>query len=522
MLLTSLLDHTKEHYGEYNFLYFEDKEYTNYDVEKYAKKISMLLRNKGVYDGERVVVSMPNCPEVIFSYQGILRASSIVIPVMFLLNPNEVHYILNDSKAKAIITSSAVLPNMIAASKNLTYKPIFIVVDELQDANAYEGFEIIELYKEINSYDENEEVMKEADENDVAVILYTSGTTGRPKGVMLTNKNLYSSANVAYQLTIEEEDYDPNERSTTLGILPLAHVYGFTSMNSSFLLGSSVVIYRQFDVDKVFADIEKHKVKAFAAVPAMLHAMVASPNAVKYDLSSLESVGSGSAALPIAVIEAFNKKFNADIREGYGLSEAAPIVASHRKGMPIKHGSVGIPIPGVEVKVVDENGEEVPQGEVGELIVTGPNISPGYYGMPEETKKTIRDGWLYTGDMVKMDEDGYIFIVDRKKDLIIRGGFNIYPRDIEEILNIHEAVSEVAVIGIPDERMGEEVVACVIKNPGAEITEEELIQYCQDKLAKYKTPRRVLFVQELPRNGVGKILKKNLRDHYKNIELHVS
>ncbi|RFU65263.1 class I adenylate-forming enzyme family protein [Peribacillus glennii] len=519
MLLTNLIDHTKDHYGEYPFLYFEDKEYSNLDVEEMAKKISILLRNRNIADGERVVVSMPNCPEVIFSYQGILRSRSIVIPVMFLLHPNEVHFILNDSKAKAIITSSQVLPNMIEASKNLSYKPIFIIVDSLENKDAYQGFEIIELYKEIASINASQEQLAEASENDVAVILYTSGTTGRPKGVMLTHKNLYSSAKSGYELSKERED---GGRGTTLGVLPLAHVYGFSAMNSCFLLGSSVVIFPKFDVDQIFASIEKYKVRSFSAVPAMLYAMVSSPNAGNYDLSSLESVGSGSAALPVAVIEAFKHTFNAEIREGYGLSEAAPVVAAHRDGMPIKPGSVGIPIPGIQVRVVDENGNDVPRGEIGELIVKGDNITPGYYGLEEETKKAIREGWLYTGDLVTMDNDDYLYIVDRKKDLIIRGGFNVYPRDIEEVLAKHEAVAEVAVIGIPDERMGEEIVACVIKKPGATVAGEELIAYSQQKLAKYKTPKRVLFLEQLPRNGVGKILKRKLRDMYETTDSPVS
>lgn len=519
MLLTDLINHTKEQYGEYSFLYYEGKEYSNMDVEKISKKISIMLRKHEIADGERVLVCMPNCPEVIFSYQGVLRSRSIVIPVMYLLHPNEIHFILNDSKAKAIITSSQVLPNLIEAAKNLPYEPIFIVVDSIQNKNEFENVNIIELYSEIEGIDESEEFLADASENDIAVILYTSGTTGRPKGVMLTHKNLYSSAKTSYELALEREDFT---RGTTIGVLPLAHVYGFTSMNSSFMLGSSVVIFSKFDVDELFRTIEKFKVKSFAAVPAMLHAMVTSPNAQQYDLSSLEAVGSGSAALPLAVIEAFKTKFNAEIREGYGLSEAAPVVAGHRDGIPIKYGSVGIPIPGVEVRIIDENGNDVPRGEIGELIVKGDNISPGYYGLEEETKKAIRDGWLYTGDLVRMDEDGYLYIVDRKKDLVIRGGFNIYPRDVEEVIAKHEAVAEVAVIGVPDERMGEEMVACVVKKPNAIVTEDEIILYSQQKLAKYKTPKKVVFIEQLPRNGVGKILKRKLRDMFEENQFTIS
>jgi long-chain acyl-CoA synthetase len=511
MLLTDLIDFTKEHYGEYPFLYFEDKVYTNLDVEKFAKEISVLLRDNGIADGERVIVSMPNCPEVIFSYQGILRSRSIVVPLLHLLHPSEIHFILNDSKAKAIITSSQVLPKFIEAAKGLSFKPLFIVIDELDKPSPYKEHQIIFLQEAIDSVDGSKEILRDAQESDVAVILYTSGTTGRPKGVMLTHKNLYSNTKTFYDLAMEKEEL---RRETTLGVLPLAHAFGFTMMNTNIMLGNSVVIFSKFDVDQVFEQIEKHKVKSFAAVPAMLHAMVASPNVEKYDLSSLETVGSGSASLPLTIIQAIKNRLNADVQEGYGLSEATTIVTTQRDGMPVKHGSVGVPIPGVEVKIIDENGNEIPRGEIGEIIVKGDNITPGYYGLEEETARTIQDGWLYTGDLARMDEDGYLYIVDRKKDMVIRGGFNIYPRDVEEVIARHEAVSEVAVIGLPDERMGEEIVACIVKKPGFEVTAEEIILYSQQKLAKYKTPKQVFFVEQLPRNGVGKILKRKLRDMY--------
>ncbi|TKC19074.1 long-chain-fatty-acid--CoA ligase [Robertmurraya kyonggiensis] len=515
MLLTHLIDFSKREYGEYPFLYFENQVYTNLDVEKYAKKVSVMLRDLGMTDGERIVVSIPNCPEVIYSYQGILRSRSIVIPVLHLLHASEIHYILNDSKAKAVFTSSHILPKFLEAAKGLSYTPLFIVVDEIDDPSLLFQHEMLLLHETLDSVDESNEIIKDAEENDVAVILYTSGTTGRPKGVMLTHKNLYSNTKTTYDLAMEK---GPLNRKTTLGVLPLAHAFGFTMMNSNILSGNSVVIFSKFDVEQIFESIEKHKVSSFAAVPAMIHAMVASPHAENYDLSSLESVACGSASLPIALIDAFKIKFNAEIREGYGLSEATTIVTTSRNGMPVKYGSVGVPIPGVQVRIVDEHGGDVPRGEIGELLVKGDNVTPGYYGLVEETKSTIREGWLYTGDLVRMDEDGYLYIVDRKKDLVIRGGLNIYPRDVEEVLVKHEAVSEVAVVGLPDEKMGEEIVAYVVKKTGFEVTSEEIILFSQEKLAKYKTPKQVYFVQQLPRNGVGKILKKKLRDMH--VEKH--
>lgn len=519
MLLTNLIDHTKEHYGEYPAIYFEERAYSNLEVENLARKISIILRKKGIADGERVIVSMPNNAEVIISYQGILRARNIVIPVMYILHPNEINFILKDSEAKAVITTASVLPNMIEATKNLAQHVTFIVVDHIEDKSVLVAHDVIELNSEIENVDVSEEILSPAEENDVAVILYTSGTTGRPKGVMLTHKNLSVGPMHEYKTRGKA---GTTERDATIVVLPLAHIYGFGVMITSMLLGESIVIFSRFEMDKVCEAIEKFQVQSFAVVPAMLHGLAFSPVPDQYNLSSLAYVNCGSASLPQAVIDTFEKRFNAEIREAYGLSEASTAgVSGHRDGVRIKRGTVGTPYPYVQVKLVDHAGNEVPVGEVGEVLVKGESISEGYYRLPEETEKTIRNGWLHTGDMAKMDEEGYIQIVDRKKDLIIRGGFNIYPRDLEEMIMRHPAVSDVAVIGIPDERMGEQIVACVVKKQEHVLTEEEIIAYTQENLAKYKTPKRVIFVENLPRNGVGKILKMRLREEFKDVDLGV-
>ncbi|WP_042459426.1 class I adenylate-forming enzyme family protein [Neobacillus dielmonensis] len=520
MLLTDLIHHTKQQYGEYPFLFHNEKVYTNLEVDSFAKKIAILLKSHGIFDGERVIVSMQNNPEVIFSFQGILRSRNIVIPVMYVLNSNEMHYIMNDSQAKAVFTSAQVLPKLITAAQSLNYTIKYFVIDEIEDKDAYHGHEIIELYSALETIDIGEEQFESANEEDVAVILYTSGTTGRPKGVMLTHRNLTVGPEHLYRMKVNQGN---TERGTTIGVLPLAHIYGFGVMITNLMFGDSIVIFSKYDLEKVCETIEKFKVKQFAVVPTMVHDLAFSPIPDRYDLSSLESVNCGSANLPLSVIETFEKRYQAEILEAYGLSETATGgVSGHREGVPVKRGSAGTPYPYVNVKIVDQDGKELPKGEIGEIIVQGEAITPGYYGLPEETEKAIRDGWLYTGDLAMMDDEDYIYIVDRKKDLIIRGGFNIYPRDIEEILSKHEAVSDVAVIGLPDERMGEEVVACVVKKPGKEVTEEEIIRYTQEKLAKYKSPRRVLFVESLPRNGVGKILKRNLRDELQKMDSRIS
>ncbi len=508
MLLTDLMQQNIDKYGEYPFLYFGEKAFTNVETAEHAGKFAAVLDKHEIKKGDRVVVCMPNCPEVIFAYQGIIRTGAIVIPVMFLLHQQEIHFILKDSGAKAIITSNMQYSKVKKAVQNLENPPKVFVVDDVQDEAAINIYSQAETLKRI-------ETNAPATEEDIAVILYTSGTTGQPKGVMLTHRNLYSNA--ATSASLQEDE----ERATTLGVLPLAHVYGFTVSNACFLLGASIVIFAMFDLEEVCKAIEKHKVKGFSAVPAMIHGMLNSPITDKYDLSSLESVGSGSAPIPGAVVEGFKKKFNADVLEGYGLSEAAPVVTTQRKTMPVKLGSVGPPLPGIEVKIADDNGNELPTGEIGEILVKGENITPGYFKNEEETKKAIQNGWLHTGDMGRVDEDGYLYIVDRKKDLIIRGGFNIYPRELEELITRHEAVSEVAVVGVPSERMGEEVVAFVVKKPRVDVTEEDIIEYCQDKLAKYKTPRRVLFVRTLPKNAVGKTLKQQLKQQTQDVELYI-
>jgi long-chain acyl-CoA synthetase len=499
MKLKDLLEKNISEFAEYPFIFHKEKQYTNVETKHFADQIANGLRKIGVGSSDRVIVCMPNNPEVIFSYQGITRSGAIIVPIMFTLHPKEIHYIIQNSTAKAIICSAYTAEYVKKAIEGLEYVPALIVADLPSGNGMTNLYDLMSTESEISITEEQ----GSADE-DTAVILYTSGTTGNPKGVLLTHKNLYSNA-------VNSAAHNETERGTTIGVLPLAHVYGLTISNTCYITGSSIVVFSKFDPNDVFEAIEKYKVRTFSAVPAMIQAMLASPSADSYDTSSLETVGSGSAPLPIALLNGFQQKFGAKVLEGYGLSESAPVVTAHNKKIQIKPGSVGIPIPGTTIKIVDDSRKEVPTGEVGELIVSGVHVTPGYYNNEKETSRVLKDGWLHTGDMARVDEDGYLYIVDRKKDLIIRGGFNVYPRDVEELLNGHEQVYEAAVVGIPDERMGEEIIACVVKKPGENPTEEELIQYCQDHLAKNKSPKRIVFLEILPRNGVGKILKNRLR-----------
>ncbi|MCL6632931.1 MAG: long-chain fatty acid--CoA ligase [Alicyclobacillus herbarius] len=487
-------------FGRYVNLIYQGREFTNVECNEVSAKLANQLHKLGIGRGDRVLVSMPNCPEVVFAYSGIIKAGAVVVPAMPLLQPDEIRYIVKDSRPKAVLTMNMLLAKIEEAVRDLPDSPEVYSLDEGGGPDSFRS--------QMEDCPTTPPSEIPADD-DLAVLLYTSGTTGRPKGVMLSHRNLYSNAKEAAELA---KAYPLKSKRVGLGILPLSHAFGFTTMITTLLLGETDVLLPYFDPVQVFQAIERYKVTHFTAVPAMFYALYNHPDADKYDLSSLSVCVSGSAPLPQSLSEDFEKKFDCRIYEGYGLSEASPIVTAPRPDLPVKPGSVGLPLPGVEVKVVDDSGRELPRHEVGELLVRGPNVTRGYYNMPDETRAAIQDGWLHTGDMARIDEEGYVYIVDRKKDLIIRGGFNIYPRDLEELLLTHPAVAEVGVVGTPSDAMGEEVVAYVVKHWGADTSEEELIEFCQRKLAKYKTPRYIRFVGYLPRNLIGKVDKKILRE----------
>ena len=499
MNLVELADQNIEKFGENTTIIYNDEEYTNVRLLKTANKLANGLSRLGVKPDDRVLVMLLNSPEVIISYQGILRAGAIIIPVVFLLGEPEVEHILRNSEAVAIITSTAFMEKVKIAREGVDTLKHVIVVEEEDTPGAIRFSEVL-----ADASDEPPDI--EIQEEDTAVILYTSGTTGVPKGVMLTHKNLYTNAVSGAKVQGPEPD------DVSLHVLPLSHSYGLTVMNAGWMFPNKAVLMPWFDLEGACQLIEKYHVTGFAGVPAMFAIMLNSDIPDRYDLSSLKRCGSGSAPLPVEVMKGFEERFNCIILEGYGLSEASPVVSAHRPDRERKPGSIGQPIPDVEVKIVDEAGHEVPQGEMGELIVKGPNISPGYYKLPDETAKSFKDGWLYTGDMARADEDGYLYLVERKKDLIIRGGFNIVPRDVEEVLYTHPAVIDVAVIGIPDPIMGEEIKAIVVLQDGAQVSEEDLIRFCQEHLAKYKTPKIIEFMETLPRNPIGKIMRKELRE----------
>ena len=510
-------------FGPYKAMIYEDqqdvREYTNMDIAREAAQLATGLQALGIKKGDRVIVMMLNCPEVLIAYQAIARAGALIIPVMPLLKAPEVRYIAENSTAKVVFTSPVLLPLLSSALADVptvqhiisTGNPEVQATRTQSTGDAGSRSYAIHAYSDIVIQGEAgaEHFLSSKDavpvaEDDIAVILYTSGTTGRPKGVVLTHRSLISNA-----LGGRGPERETRDEGHTLAVLPLAHAYGILAANVFFLRGQTIVAHPRFDTSAVLSAIERHHIVSFAGVPAMFVALLFTPDTDKYDTSSLQTCVSGSAPLPKAVLEGFEQKFGCRILEGYGLSEASAALTGHSLEMERRPGSVGKPLPNVEVLVVDENDQPVPVGEIGEVIARGPNVMTGYYNMPDETEAALKNGWLHTGDMGRFDEDGYLYIVERKKDLIIRGGFNIYPRDVEEVLSRHPAVGEVAVVGIPSERMGEEVKAFVVTR--APVDAETLLAYCREWLANYKTPSEIEFISVLPRNAVGKIDKKELR-----------
>lgn len=498
MNLANLALENIEKFGEMVSLVYEGGEYTNVQIHKEGDRFANGLRKLGLGVGDKIIVCAPNCPEILTSYGSILKLGSTIIPVLFLLQAEEIRYIMENSEARVVITSEELVDKIKAAADRVPSMRHIIVIGEKE----FEG--TLSFNKLVEENDDEFEVV-EVGEDDLAAILYTSGTTGKPKGVMLSHHSLQVNAlGSTGAITADEKD-------VSIVALPLAHAYGLTVLIGGFILGGKGVVLRWFDTQKVFELIEKYKVRIMTGVPTMYAFMLQFPDADKYDLSSMEIWISAAAPFPMENYKAFEEKFPGKILEGYGLTEAAPAVTVMRDDRPVKPGSAGVAIEGVKLEIRDDGDKSLPPGEVGEICVGGETVMKGYYKLPEATAETIIDGWLHTGDMGYLDEDGYLYVVDRKKDMIIRGGLNIYPSDIEEVLDTHPDVVEAAAVGVKDPTMGEEVKAFVVKKYGSKVTEEELIKFCQEKLAKYKTPKWVEFRSYLPKNSIGKILKKELR-----------
>ena len=470
-----------------------------------VNKIAHGLKQLGVRPGDKVSMLLPNTPHFVMCYYAILKVGATVVPLNVLFKQHEIEYHLKDSDSVALITWEGFLEEAapgfqaVESCRNLIIAQAPTSTNQLPDgAIALNAF----LADSPPVFDTVQTMP-----DDTAVILYTSGTTGRPKGAELSHLNMFFNAMVGADKVLRTKSDEVG-----LAVLPLFHSFGQTCvMNALLYAGGTMTLVPRFEPDKVLEVLQRDKVTYFAGVPTMYFYLLNFPGADKYDLSALRSCCSGGSAMPVEVMHTFNKKYNVTILEGYGLSETSPVASFNHLDREPKPGSIGTPIWGIEMRCVDADGKDVSDGELGEIVIRGHNVMKGYYQRPEATSESIRDGWFYTGDVAYKDEDGFFFIKDRVKDMILRGGFNVYPREIEEVLYAHPAIAEAAVIGIEDPALGEEVKAVVALKPDQTATEEDIIAYCKEKLAAYKYPRQVAFMEALPKTATGKILKRELR-----------
>ena len=485
--------------GEHVSYIFEGREITNVQMDRAARKLGNALRRLGVSRGDRVIMQMPNCPEVLQAFQAIWRIGAVALPINYLVGQEEINFIYKDSGVHTVITSPDHLDKVKTAQfESGAVKNIIMVSDQEQEGTS-------NFQKLLDGSSDKLEIVQTADD-DTATMIYTSGTTGTPKGVMLTH------AGLAYSAQMQQESTKLPQDLVSLAVLPLCHSFGVAMMNGSFLrLHGKVIIMRQFNLEQLFANIDKYKVQSVPIVPTMLVYMLMFKDFAKYDISSVKYWVCGSAPLSLDTWKRFKEKFGAEIGEGWGLTEAGANNATNIGQAVIKPGSIGRPMKGMEMRIFDNQDNEVPQGQDGEIVIRGPMVMKGYWNMPEATSLVIKDGWLHTGDIGYVDKDGYFYITDRKKDIIIKGGENISPRVIEEVLYAHPSVSEASVIGVRDKVYGEDIRAFVTLKAGQTVTSDDILEYCKSKLKKFFIPKEVIILQAMPKTLVGKILKKELR-----------
>jgi long-chain acyl-CoA synthetase len=456
-----------------------------------SSRVAGLLAARGIGPGDRVGLMLPNVPLFCVVYYGILRRGAAAVPMNVLLKGRETAHYLSDPGAKAVFA----------------WEPY---AEHARTGAAEAGAECIEVepeaFAELLAAAEPQREVAPCEGSETAVILYTSGTTGVPKGAELSHANLAHNCRAAVGL------FGLGADAVTLGSLPLFHSFGQTcAMNATICAGGCLTLIQRFDPGKALEVIERDRVNVFEGVPTMYSAILNDPAADTTDVSSLQVCASGGASLPLELMRAFEEKFDTMILEGYGLSETSPVASFNHPDRERKAGSIGTPIAGCEMKVVGDDGRDLPVGEVGEIVIRGVNVMKGYWNKPAATAEVIdADGWFRSGDMARADEDGYFYIVDRKKDLIIRGGYNVYPREIEEVLYEHPAVREAAVVAVPDGEWGEEIGAAVALKDGTHASAAELRDFVKDQVAAYKYPRHVWFVDELPKGPTGKILKRSI------------
>jgi long-chain acyl-CoA synthetase len=489
--LARIVTETAAKHGDRIAIKLDDVELSYSALDGATAHMVGLLREKGLEEGDRVGIMLPNIPYFPVVYYGVLRAGGVVVPMNVLLKGREVQYYLEDSGAKLLFAWHDFAEAAEKGAADAGAECVLVKPGEFEQA--------------VGSAEPETELADRGAE-DTAVILYTSGTTGKPKGAELTHANLYRNCTGTARNLAEF-----TEKDVILGALPLFHSFGQTcGMNASMALGAKLTLLPRFDPEKALEIIDRDRVTVFQGVPTMYNAMLHVEDRDRYDATCLRLCMSGGSAMPVELMRGFEEAFDCMILEGYGLSETSPVASFNHPDKERKPGSIGTPIEGVEMKVVDDDGNEVPQGEIGEIVIKGHNVMKGYWERPDASEESIKDGWFHSGDMAKVDEDGYFFIVDRKKELIIRGGYNVYPREIEEVLYEHPAVQEAAVVGVEDEKLGEEVGAAVVLKKGEDVSEDDLREFVKAEVANYKYPRKIWFADELPKGPTGKILKREI------------
>jgi long-chain acyl-CoA synthetase len=490
-------------FGEYEILLYEEegveKHFTNVALNNRSCALAHGLAGLGIRRGDIVAVILPNGPSVPVTFMGVFKLGAVFLPVIFGLSALEIRYILEDSKAVAIVTNQELYSKIREASEGLETVRHFIVTGEGPSIAGTVSFETL------SSENSPEFEMADMGPHELAVLMYTSGTTGFPKGVMLTHQNIGSN------LQDGLSSWPTGREDMYLVPLPLNHIYGMLMVNECNLTGGRLIMHKWFDPNLVLESITRHGVTQFVGVPTMYIKLLEAYDPPKHQLGSIRRWICAAAPLSVETLQTVERRLGGSLFQGYGMTETSPTISRQREGRTRKPGSVGCAIENVEIRIFDENEQVVPAGHEGEICVRGPNVMKGYLNKPAETAEALRNGWMHTGDMGYLDGEGDLFITDRKKDLIIRGGENISPGAVEEVLYGHAAVLEAAVVGAPDPVYGEEVKAFVVLRPGFKVSEQTLIDHCLKVLARYKSPKSVVLLDALPKSPVGKILKRELR-----------
>ncbi|MBP6003629.1 MAG: long-chain fatty acid--CoA ligase [Pyrinomonadaceae bacterium] len=522
--MASIISHHARLAPQKEAIIFDNVRLTYGELDRLSNRVANALVEMGIGHGDKVALCSPNLPFFPIVYYGIMKAGAAVVPLNVLFKPREIAYHLQDSDSKAVFVFEGTedLPLAATVKEGFDQVPtcerLIVMTKDLMGKSPIEGHETLTQI----TFDKSEQFETfPTSPDDTCAILYTSGTTGQPKGAELTHLNLYSNVTTTFLIHLPVLDFTEPEQKTCLITLPLFHTTGQTvQMNTQMYAGHRVVLLPRFEPQATLDIMVKERVNFWVGVPTMYWALLKHVDETGYDISQIANTmkvcSSGGAPMPVEVMREFQERFNVRVMEGYGLSETSPLAMFNHFERPSKPGTVGQPIFGVDVRCFDDDDNEVPRGHRGEIVIRGTNVMKGYYKRPEATAEAFRNGWFHTGDIGIMDEEGYLSIVDRKKDMILRGGYNIYPRELEEVIITHPSVSLCAVIGVPDERLGEEVKAFVVLKQGCELSTQEFTEWCKTQFAANKYPRHVEFRDSLPIGGTGKIFKRALKEETAN------